>query len=67
MTQKSQIDETLFAQAVQLAAAWLPAAGRDDIDVRDRMRVFVFEAYQSLEAAREEIEDWLVKVGPLNR
>jgi len=64
MTQKSQIDEALFAQAVQLAAAWLPAAGRHDIDVRDRMRVFVFEAYQSLEAAREEIEDWLEKASP---
>lgn len=67
MKQKPQIDEVLFAQAVQLAGAWLPVAGDADVDLRDRLRVFVFEAYQSLEAARMEIEDWLEQVGPVSR
>ena len=55
---QSSIDETLFAQAVQLAAGYMASGARESVP-GDDMREAVKIAYQALIDARIDIQEGL--------
>ena len=50
------IDETVFAQAVQLAAGFLAGAERNSTP-GDDMREAVLQAYHALQEARQDLQN----------